>query len=82
MGALDQEIAAFEARIDELNQHHLGKWVVFHGGAFVDAFDTFDNAAKEAVLRFGAGPYLIRQVGAPTPQLSASAMFWPTHAAR
>ena len=61
MGALDREIAAFEARIDEMKEHHLDKWVVFHDGEFVGAFGTFDNAASAAVQRFGAGNPRVRQ---------------------
>ena len=50
---------------ETLEQHHLHKFVVFHDAQFVDSFDSFHNAACEAVRRFGRGPYLIRQVGAP-----------------
>jgi hypothetical protein len=39
---------------------------VFHGGQLVGSFDNLDNAAHEAVTRFGRGPYLIRRVGDPT----------------
>jgi hypothetical protein len=75
--ALETEIAAFEARRAELEQHHMGKWVVFHGDEFVGAFDTLNNAAAEAVRRFGRGPYLIRQVGAPPVSLPASVLYHP-----
>jgi hypothetical protein len=73
--ALETEIAAFEAQKAALEQHHKGKFVVFHGGDFVGAFDTFDNAAREAVSRFGRGPFLIRQVGVEPPSIPASAMY-------
>jgi len=63
--ALDKNIAAYEARLKELEKHHMGKWVVFHDCVLVDAFDTFHNAADHAARRFGRGPYLIRQVGEP-----------------
>lgn len=63
---LDKNIAAYEAQLKELEKHHMGKWVVFHDSDLVDAFDTLDNAANEAVRRFGRGPYLIRQVGEPS----------------
>ena len=51
--ALEREIAAFEARKAELEQHHKGKWVVFRGDELVDAFDSFENAARDASRRFG-----------------------------
>jgi len=44
--------------LKNLEEHHMGKWVVFHDCVLVDAFDTLDNAANEAVRRFGRGPYL------------------------
>ncbi|MDD9814712.1 MAG: hypothetical protein OXU31_01845 [Gammaproteobacteria bacterium] len=63
--ALDKNIAAYEAQLKKLEERHMGKWVVFHDCVLVDAFDTLDNAANEAVRRFGRGPYLIRKVGEP-----------------
>lgn len=53
----------------------MGKWAVFHDGILVNTFDTFDAASNEAVSRFGRGPYLIRQVGAPDFAMPASVMF-------
>ena len=60
---LEREIRAYKAMEVDLCRHHAGKWVVIHGGKLVDAFDTLDAAAREAVRRFGRGPYLIRKVG-------------------
>lgn len=60
---LEREIQAYKAMEVDLFKHHTGKWVVIHGGKLVDAFDTLDAAATEAVRRFGRGPYLIRHVG-------------------
>ena len=80
---LEQNIEAYEAMRETLEKHHLHKFVVFQDAAFVDSFDTFHNAATEAVQRFGRGPYLIRQVGAPTRfTMPASVAFRPAHAAR
>ncbi len=75
--ALETEIGAYEARKPELEQHHHGRWVVFHGEEFIGAFDTLGNAASEAAQRFGRGPYLIRQVGAPPLTLPASVLYHP-----
>ena len=80
MPDLDKDIAAYEARRDELQNHHMGKWVVFHGAEMVSLYDSFELAAEDAVRRFGRGPYLIRQVGAPPITLPASVMYSPTHA--
>lgn len=78
--ALETEIAAFEQRKDDLETHHKGKFVVFYGAEFVGAYDTFENAARVAVSRFGRGPYLIRQVGAPPVVMPASVMYRPVAA--
>jgi len=72
---LAAEIRAFEAMRPLLEKNYLGKFVVIRGGALVGAWDTLDAAAREAVLRFGRGPYLIRQVGAPPSIVPASVMF-------
>ncbi len=69
---LEKEIAAYDAKREELERHYKGKFVIFHGEDFVGAFDTFNAAAAEAVRLFGRGPYLIRQVGVATPPISAS----------
>ena len=72
---LADEIAAFDGMKGDLQKNHLGKFVVIKGGNLVGVWDTLDAAATDAVLKFGRGPYLIRQVGAPTPTLPASVMF-------
>ena len=61
---LDREIAAYEARQDEMEREHMGKWVVFHDQQFIGVYDSFEAAAEDAMERFGYGPYLIREVGA------------------
>lgn len=73
--ALETEIRAFDARKADLEQHYMGKWVVFHGEEFVGAFDNLGNAASEAVRRYGRGPYLIRQLGAPPVSLPTSVLY-------
>lgn len=79
--ALRTNIESFEAAAHWLVEHHNTKWVIFHDATFVDAFDTFDTAAREAISRFGAGPYLIRQVGQrPLVRTPASVAFRPVHA--
>ena len=58
----EKNIEAYEAMRETLEEHHLYKFVVFHDAEFIDSFDSLDDAAGEAVYRFGQGPYLIRQV--------------------
>ena len=73
--ALAREIAAYDAMRDELERDHLYDWVVFHDEQLIGAYEDFQDAAAEAVRKFGRGPYLIRQVGAPPKTLPASVRF-------
>lgn len=79
MANLDDDIAFFETQRAGLEAHHMGKWVLVHEQRLEGHFNAFEEAADQAVTRFGAGPYLIRQVGAPPVVLPASAMFNVTH---
>ena len=75
MAELDQEISAYEILKPELESHHMGKWVIVHNQKLVSICESFEQAAEEAVRKFGRGPYLIRQVGAPPVTLPASVMY-------
>jgi hypothetical protein len=80
MPEIDAEIAAYLSMQQELEGKYMGQWVLFHQGRLVAVYKSFDDAAKDAVSRFGRGPYLIRQIGAPAVTLPASVMFHPVHA--
>ena len=80
MAELSDDIAAYEAMRADLESESLGKWVLLHNRILVGKFDSFDDAAKDAVHRFGRGPYLIRQVGAGSVTLPASVMYRSIHA--
>ena len=75
MASLLEEIAAYEDKRNYLEVELLGKWVVFHGKKLAGSYDDFQEAAADAVSRFGRGPYLIRQVGSPPMQLPASLLY-------
>jgi hypothetical protein len=62
--ALDLNIRAFEAQPVEWKEKLRGQFVLFHQGKFVDAFASFDNAARTAIKQFGRDCCLIREVGA------------------
>ena len=79
MTVLSDEIAAFEGMRNKLETDHLGKWALVHQGALIDTYDSFEDAATVAVARFGKGPYLIRQIGAPPVSLPASVLYRPIH---
>jgi len=80
MADLRDEIAAYDAMRADLEAKSLGRWVLVHDRELIGTYDSFDAAAKEAVHKFGRGPYLIRQVGAPPISLPASVMYRPMHA--
>ena len=75
MQTIDDEIAVYETMRDELEAHNLGKWIVMREGKVIGLYDSFETASAEAVHRFGRGPYLIRQIGAPPITLPASVMY-------
>lgn len=75
MPDIDDELAAYEKMREDLELHHMGKWVLVHEGKLIGTFDKFEDAASLAVARFGRGPYLIRQVGAPPVVLPASVAY-------
>lgn len=77
VATLDRDIEAYEKARADLEARYNGKWVLFYDEHLVGAFESFDLAAQEAVRRFGRGPYLIRQVGAPPMTLPASVLFHP-----
>lgn len=80
MTTLDQEIAAYENMRADLENRHMGEWVLISDEKLIGVFPSFDEAAKEAVHKFGRGPYLIRQVGAPPVTMPASVVYHLQHA--
>ncbi len=81
MADLDSEIAAYDTMRQDLEANHMGKWTLVHDSKLVALYDSFQAAAEDAVSRFGRGPYLIRQVGAPPLTLPASILYNPVHGA-
>jgi hypothetical protein len=77
MATLREEIVAYEAMQADLESAHLGEWALVHERKLIGTFKSFDLAAREAVHRFGRGPYLIRQIGAAALTLPASVMCNP-----
>lgn len=82
--SLETDIKAYESQLEELLKYHEAKYVVFHDGRFVDAYDSFQNAADAAVRQFGLGPYLIRKVRSAQSvrPLPASVVYRPIYAPR
>jgi hypothetical protein len=77
MSELNNEIAVYESMRADLESAHMGEWALVHDGQLIGTYKSFDLAARDAVPRFGRGPYLIRQIGAPALTLPASVMYRP-----
>jgi len=75
MGDIGREIDAFVKMQARLEASHFGKWVVIRDEKLAGAYDSFAEAAQQAVAKFGAGPYLIRQVGAAPSPLPVSVLY-------
>jgi hypothetical protein len=72
---LAQERKLFEKLRPELEAKALGQWALIRDSEFIGTFSSFEAAAAEAVRRFGRGPYLIREIGAPDVTLPASVVY-------
>lgn len=79
MTTLKKEIAAYEKMRSDLETEHLGEWVLVHDEKLIGTYESFAATADEAVQRFGRGPYLIREIGAPPTTLPASVLYRPVH---
>jgi hypothetical protein len=75
MAILADERKLYEKMRQDLEAKSLGKWVLIRDHEFVGVYDGFEVAAAEAVRRFGRGPYLIREIGAPDVTLPASVVY-------
>jgi hypothetical protein len=75
MASIQDEIKAFQEMRPQLEAEHMGEWVVVHDRTLVDLYRSFEAAASDAVSRFGGGPFLIRQIGAPPVTLPISVMY-------
>ena len=77
MDNLQKDIDAYEKLKAKLEAENMGKWILIHDAELISIYETFELAAENAVKKFGAGPYLIKQIGAPPVTLPASVMFRP-----
>ena len=77
MSDINKDIEAYNNMRVRLESEHNGNWVLFHSQKLIGTFETFKQAAEEAVKQFGKGPYLIRQIGAPPITLPASVAYVP-----
>ena len=80
MAVLEEEIARYNSIRTDLEKEHQGEWVVIHEDELLGTYASLDDAVSAAVSRFGSGPYLIRQIGAPPVSLPASVLYRNVHA--
>lgn len=71
---LSDNIEAYEEMQHDLECDHTGEWVVVHNRQLIGLYPDLEAAADVATERFGIGPYLIRQVGIPNPDLASSVL--------
>ena len=72
---LQRELAAYERMRAGLEAKYTDEWVVVHGEELAGVYTDFRAAARDAGLRFGYGPYLIRQV-APADWVEYAKELW------
>ena len=75
MATLKEEIATYEGMRSDLELDHYGKWVIIRDKKLAGVYDSNEEAAEDAVKRFGRGPFLIKRVGDYTLALPASALY-------
>ena len=83
MGKSDDCLAADIKAYEKLGpalEDKVGRWVLIYQEKFEGMYESSEEAAADAVKRFGRGPFLIRQVGAPPVILPASIMYVPVYA--
>ena len=80
MAKLKDDLDAYESMRGDLELEHFGKWVVIHNKKLVGVYDDFQEAAADAVKKYGRGPYVIEQAGASKYlTLPASLQFGPIY---
>ena len=79
VATLSENIETYDGMLGVLETEHWGKWVVFYDRELVKVDESFQKVAEFAVVNYGRGPYLIRQVGEPPLTLPSSVRFHPIH---
>ena len=55
---LSSQIAAYDEMRNRLETDYFGKWVVFHNMELIDTYNSFEDAAVDAIRKFGRGRIL------------------------
>ncbi len=71
---LEEEIAYYRQNLAEWMAKYPGKFALIRGNVLEGTFDTMEAALDEGSRRFGLAPYLIRQIGAASEEISIPAL--------
>jgi len=70
--AIEAEQAAFDSQLDELMKEHAGQFALFHAGKPAGFFQTFEQAYRGGLERFGVdGVFLVSEVRKRGPEVSS-----------
>lgn len=73
------ETDLYKQRMEQFVQEHNREWVVIHKKEIAGFYQDFQEAAANAIQRFGRGPYLIKQIGAPQTSMPQSVFTRPMY---
>ena len=69
---IEVEQAAFDSQLDELMKEHAGQFALFHRGKAVGFFQTFEQAYRGGLERFGVNEiFLVSEVRKRGPEVSS-----------
>jgi hypothetical protein len=61
MKALEKELKTYKDKLPELLADE-GKYVLIHEGEVAGTWDTYEDALKEAYLRYKKPPFLVKKI--------------------
>jgi len=59
---LEKEFKFFQSKMEEWLKNYRGKFVLIKGEELIHVFNTFEDAYKEGVKRYGNQPFFIKKV--------------------
>jgi len=59
---LDLELKTYEKNKQNLLKSDRGKFVLIEGNLIIGTYDTYDDAIKIGIDKFGSKPFLVKQI--------------------
>lgn len=59
---LSKELETYEKNKQELLKENRGKFVLIKGDNIINIFDTYADAVKVGIDKFGNSPFLVKQI--------------------